>query len=73
MRGEPLIYDEEPLGAQLYIDDTEELLGSAIIYIDDTRYYIDGRATLYRGASIYTGAHVYIFGRVTSIFGRVTI
>ena len=33
---EPLTSDEEPLGARLYIDDTEELLGGRFYRVDDT-------------------------------------
>ena len=51
----------------MYIDDTEELRGAGDAFIETpTRYYIDGRA------SLYMGAHVNIWAR-TSIFGRVTI
>ena len=49
----------------MYIDDTEELRGAGDAFIETpTRYYIDGRASLYMGAHVNIwGAHVYIGAR----------
>ena len=75
------VYRRGATGGLLHIDDTEELLGGrdyilttpdAILYCDG-RVYIFGRARQYMGAHVNILARASIFGRVTSIFGRVTI
>ena len=64
MGGEPLINDEEPLGERDYILTTpRSYLGA--------RFYIDGGASIYLGAHVYTWArHVNILARHVNILAR---
>ena len=61
------IDDEEPLGARLYIDDTEELLGGRdyILTTPDAIYYIVTGARLY----IWARTSIYIWARASLYLG----